>query len=680
MCAHARRPRVPGSLVEPHPSDGPPIIRENASSTAAAVRVRHVHCDVVVIGQGRSGRAAADQVESQGKDVLRLDASQGQEAIGIYQGPLMVVRTDQGMLQVHAQDEIIVATGAADIQPVVPGSELAGIYTLSAAKTLQAAGIDLGRLVAIGEVPLDLGAERIAGDLIRFEGAARIEAVVVRTTAAAEQRVPCQNAVVNLGLQPRDSLFRMGRDLPVRVVGAAAGEPDLPACPPAGIICPCAHVSVADLEDAWTRGFQDMELVKRSTLAGTGTCQGSVCLPYLRRFLANKGGIIQPAFTARPVTRQLTIGEIAAGGHHHPTPRTALDGEHRRLGATMDRIGGWWRPWNYGDVWAEYWAVREAVSLGDVSTLGKMLISGPDALELLERLYPTRAGTIKTGRSRYVLLLNERGYVMDDGLISKESDTRYVLTFTSGGSSFAEMWLRDWAAGWDLDVRILNQTSALSAINVTGPLANELLRRAGLLDPPPYLGFGHHQVAGVDCQVFRLSFTGELSYELHHPAAASVQLWRALMTLGQDLGIKPHGLEALLKLRLEKGHIIVGQDSDFDSTPRRLHHEWAVRLDKPSFIGRGAVIRTNKTDPDKVLVGFEAAGNPPTEGSIIWYQDKFAGQITSSSYSPVLGKSVMLGWLHYQEGVLPEQVRVDGRTIQRSDLPFYDPEAKRARA
>jgi sarcosine oxidase subunit alpha len=438
---------------------------------------------------------------------------------------------------------------------------------------------------------------------------------------------------------------------------------------------------VADLDFAWEQGFQEMELIKRATLAGTGTCQGSVCLPYLRSFLEQCGGKLQPSFTARPVTRQLTMGEMAAGGHHHPMARTALDGEHRRLGAQMERSGGWWRPWHYGDLWAEYWAVREAVSIMDVSTLGKFIVSGPDVLPFLERLYPTQVATIREGRSRYVLLLNERGYVLDDGLVCKESDTRYTLTFTSGGSSTAEMWLRDWANGWGTDVRILNQTHSLGAINVTGPLAQTLLARLGVAEPPSYLGHKRLSVAGVPCHVFRLSFTGELSYELHHPVEQSVTLWRALLAEGADLGIKPHGLDALLRLRLDKGHVIVGQDTDFDSTPRRIQHEWAVKLAKEVFIGRQAIIRTDKIPLDKLLVGLEMDdGDAPYEGAVIQVNGQYAGFVTSSAYSPVLGKSVMLGWLYFVDGGLPEEVMVDGCVARRVPVPFYDKEARRARA
>ena len=323
--------------------------------------------------------------------------------------------------------------------------------------------------------------------------------------------------------------------------------------------------------------------------------------------------------------------------------------------------------------------MRGAVSVGDVSTLGKMQVSGPDALELLERLYPTRVKAIAPGAMRYVLMLNDRGYIFDDGLICCDGANRYTLTFTSGGASFAEMWVRDWAESWKLDVRILNQTMALGAINVTGPLAKELLARAGLINAPKYMQQANVLVAGVQCRVQRLSFTGELSYELHHPAEHSVTLWRELLELGRDLGIKPHGVQTLLQLRLEKGHIIVGQDSDFDSTARRVDMEWAVKLDKPDFVGRQAVLRTNKVPLDRQLVGFEMVGAAPSEGSSIHFGVEYAGYITSSFASPVLGKAVMLGWLRLFGGKLPDTVVIDGRSAQRVVVPFYDKDGGRAR-
>ena len=670
-----------GMVIESQPLRVHPPFPPDHSSTPNAV-ARHRFCDVVVIGLGDSGLAEAGT--QGGRRVITLDAAAGQEVIGIYPGPLVVARTPTGMLHVHPCDEIIVATGAAEIQPVVPGNNLKGLVTARAAGRLHAAGIDLGRVVAVGEPPPGVETEQVDGEMIRFDGDAgpdaRVRAVVVRDSAGVEQRIACDTVSLGLGLQPRDSLLRMAAGMKVRAVGGAARHSDVPPCPKSGVVCHCCDVTVDDLDSAYERGFHELELVKRATLAGTGACQGAACVPHVRSFLASRGRPLQAPFTARPMTRQLTFVEAAAGAWHRATPRTALDEEHRRAGATMDRLGGWWRPWTYGDGLGEYWAVREAVSLGDVSTLGKMGVSGSDALEFLERLYPTKVATISPGRARYALLLDDRGYVLDDGMICRDSDTRFTLTFTSGGSTTAEMWIRDWAETWGLDVRILNQTMSVGAINVTGPRATELLARAGLEDPPKHLHHATAAVAGVRCRVFRLSFTGEVSYELHHSAAHSVTLWRRLLDLGRDLGCRPHGLETLLKLRLEKGHIVVGQDTDFDSTPRRINHEWAVKLEKPDFVGKQALVRTNKTELDRQLAGLQMDGPAPHEGALIWNGSANVGYVTSSAFSPALGRTVMLGWLALGEGRLPDDVTIDGRPARRTPTPFYDPAGTRLRA
>jgi sarcosine oxidase subunit alpha len=308
-----------------------------------------------------------------------------------------------------------------------------------------------------------------------------------------------------------------------------------------------------------------------------------------------------------------------------------------------------------------------------------MVVSGPDAVELLERLYPCRVADIKPGRTRYALLLDERGYVIDDGLICRDSETRFFLTFTSGGASFAEMWVRDWAESWNLDGRILDRTMALGAINVTGPLAKELLIRAGVENPPAYMTHRQAEVGGVPSRIVRLSFTGEVSFELHHPGDRSSELWSTLMELGSDLGIYPHGLDVLFNLRLEKGHFIVGMDSEYDSTPRRLDLEWAVKLDKPDFVGKQAVLRTNRIPLNKRLVGWEADGPAPVEGAILFHDEQAVGQVTSSRYSRILEKSVMLGWVKLIDGEVPSGAVCEGQPVRHVPHPFYDPEGARAR-
>jgi glycine cleavage system aminomethyltransferase T len=637
-----RTPASAGLTVVAHPTSAPPNLpRASEVSSRAPVQATTFRTEIVIIGRGRSGRAANEAAKAAGRNTMIFDDGDQQEVVAVHHGPTVVVRTPGGMWNVQCE-EVIVASGSADILPVCEGSQLSGIVTRRAFDTFQAAGIDPGVVVDLAETP---------GRLLRFDGDGSVTAVVIESDAG-DRRLVCDTVVVDFGRTPRDSLLRMGQGLNVRAVGSAAEPGDLPVCPPVGTVCPCNDVSVDDLAGAWERGFQEVELLKRASLAGTGTCQGMTCTPHVRAFVQELGGELKPAFTARPVARQLTLADAAAGQHHPAVPRTSLDAEHRRLGAQMDRIGGWWRPWSYGDVDAERAAVRTAVSLGDVGTLGKMLVSGSDAEAALQRLYPTDVSTIRPGRARYVLMLNERGYVLDDGMICREStdDQRFYLTFTSGGASVAEMWARDWTA--DYDVRWMNLTMSMGAINVTGPLASELMRRAGFNRPLAFLRHTFAEVAGVDCRVLRLSFSGEQSFELHHPFNLSVELWQRLMELGADLDIAPHGLDARQRLRLEKG----------------------------DFIGRHALTRTDRIELDKQLAGLTVEGPPPPEGAVLWHGDDYAGYVTSSAWSAELGCSVMLAWVHLRDGEVPVEVSVEGRRAVLTPTPFIDAEGSRARA
>ena len=682
-CQAAARP---GQAVVRHPVGGMPVLpvveRPDLGSTPSdvAIDVRRPEVDAAVVGGGSAGLEAAEIVRRAGRTVVVLDAAEGHEVVAIYAGPTVIARTRSGMLHVHAH-EVVVATGAAEIHPVCPGNDLAGLVTAGAAAALQAAGVDLGVAVAVGPPPDGVPCTPLPGRLVQFEGDqdGRVRAVVTADAAGAETTTPADTVILDLGRAPRDVLARMAGEALVRTVGAAAEEPPLPPTPTDGIVCACMGATVEDLAGAWDRGFTELELLKRSSRAGLGPCQGGACLPHVRSWIAARtGGEAPDPFTARPAARQITLAEAAADGYVDAFRRTPLHDEHLAAGARMDRFGGWWRPWHYGDAVAEYWAVREGVSIGDVSTLGKLVVSGPDVVELLERIYPCHVADITPGRSRYALLLNERGHVMDDGMILRESETRFVLSFTSGGAANAEMWLRDWIEVWGLRVHVLDRTMSLAAINVTGPLARTLLVRAGLADPPRFLGHLHADVAGVPSHVMRLSFTGEAAFELHHPVERSVELWRALLALGADLGIRPHGLQALFGLRLEKGHVIVGMDTELDTTPRRLGMDWAVRMEKPRFIGRASLERTAKLPDHRRWVGFTMDGPAPVEGAPIRSAGEVVGNVTGSWHSPLLGRALMLGWL--RRTPFPERVEIDGREAVVTPTPFYDPEGHRARA
>ena len=662
---------LPGLTVKRHPAVGGPPLRLTPPPVAALapnsvrVQVNRAHRDVVIVGAGDSGRAAAAEQSNMGRNVTMLDSASGDDVVGVYPGPMIVVRQQSGgMLYIHASD-VILATGAAELHPVCDGNMLRGLLTANAAVVVANAGISLGQSYTVALEQLD-----------HFDGHDGFVTHVVTTDGISH---PCSTAVISsTSAAPRDLLARMVSDPHVHIVGPASQPQQLPPCPTSGVVCPCSKVTVDDLNGVWDKGFQHIELVKRSSLCGTGTCQGGACMPHLRSFVAERSGQRPQPFTGRPASRQLTIGEAAAGVYLDAFRRSALHHEHLQLGAQIDRFGGWWRPWNYGDHLAEYWAVRTAVSIGDVSTLGKLIVTGPDVVEALERLYPTTIADIRPGRSRYVLLLNERGHLIDDGMVCRESDDRFVLTFTSGGASFAEAWVRDWIETWGLDVHVMDRTISLGAINVTGPLAGELLGRVGLVDPPKFLQHRHGLVANVPCHIMRLSFTGEASFELHHPVDRSAELWRALMTAGADLGIRPHGLQALFALRLEKGHVIVGMDTELDTTPRRIHMDWAVKMSKPDFIGRTALERTASLPDHRRLFGYTMDGPAPTEGSPIYVGDAVVGHVASSFTSPSVGKAIMLGWQKH----LPwsDTVTIDGRPAQVCQTPFYDIEGSRARA
>ena len=389
-----------------------------------------------------------------------------------------------------------------------------------------------------------------------------------------------------------------------------------------GFVCLCEDVGVGELEHAWDEGYRSTELLKRYSTVTMGACQGALCHAHLKAFVCHRspGSWVGQATTARPPARTVRLEDLAAGARVPLEYHTSLHDRHVARGAVMDWAGTWKRPSNYGDVEQEYWAVRKHVSVMDVSTLGKYHVAGPDATTLLERIYPCHVGDLKTWRSRYALLLNEAGYLFDDGMVCKLGDGSYYLTFTSSGGDGAEAWLREWAEAWRLRVHIANATASRSAINVAGPRARELLGRLTNepVDAPaiPYGGLREMVVDGVRCLVIRVGFVGELSYELHHPSRQSEALWDALLDAGHSLDIRPHGLDALKLLRLEKGHILIGQDTDFDTTPSKIGLDFAVKMDKPVFIGRTALQRIAALPRERSLLPMTFAGRrAPEEGA-----------------------------------------------------------------
>ena len=716
--------------------------------------IRHLHPDVMVIGGGVAGLGAAlsaaqagqtvvlcdegrmgekvapgptrkriDELAAEARTVQAITLLEQTPAIGIYEGPLVVLNEPSFLHLVHPQ-RVIVATGAVEEHGVFEGNDLPGVWLARGAARLAGVhGILPGRRVVLvgtsSEVDQHAEALRSAGaevtavglSAIAARGRRAVEAVDV-TDGDTHRRLDCDALVLALGLVPRNGLLRQAAELPVvsagdvaspgstladaEASGRSAGsgkavehaEHALPSPPRRGTVCLCEDVTVDELEQAWKEGFRSTEIMKRYTTATMGPCQGAMCHGHLRAFVGSRAaGTSGPAggpTTARPPTRGITLEQVAAGVRDEVHQETALHQRHLELGATMEPAGTWRRPKRYGDFLDEYWAVRRATSVMDVGTLGKFLVAGSDATEFLERLYPCNIRDLEPGRLRYALLLGEHGFVVDDGIVCALESERWYVTFTSSGAAVAEATLRDWIETWDLDVRLVDLTAVWGAINVAGPRSRELLQRLSSqrLDNEsfPYLRHREITVAGVECRAIRLGFVGELSYELHHPSSRSVELWDALLEAGADLGIKPHGLDALRLLRLEKGHIIVGQDTDFDATPAKLNMPGAARLDKPHFVGKRGVERAAAHSMERKLIAVWFDGQAPPEGAALRVGTRYIGYLSSAGYSPVLQRGVGLGWVLRVDGAFPTRVETDGAVGTVVDHPFYDPEGVLLRA
>jgi sarcosine oxidase subunit alpha len=451
-----------------------------------------------------------------------------------------------------------------------------------------------------------------------------------------------------------------------------------------------------DLEQAWDEGFRNAEILKRYTTTTMGPCQGAMCGRALACFAASRAdgqgsppeGSDPPRTTARPPTRPVTLESLAAGVHEIVDKRTSLHELHVAAGARLDRSGGWLRPFSYGDWREEYRAVRERVSVMDVGTLAKFTIAGPDADELVDRLFPCRTDDLEPGRTRYVLTLDEAGYVMDDGLLARVGEREWYLTSTSGGAGRMDARLRNLADRSELDVHVLDRTAQWGAINVAGPNARDLLER--LTDDPidvgavPFSGFGDVTVAGVPCRAVRTGFVGELAFELHHARRRGPDLWRALVETGREWDLRPHGLDALELLRLEKGHIYLGQDTMPDDTPAKLRMSWAVDMSKPWFVGKHALERMSSLPPSRRQAGFEFSGGPADtaalRGEPLIVRGTVVGRITSAERSIALDRAIGLGWVRTVDEGFPERLETgSGATARVVPTPFYDPEGGRMR-
>jgi sarcosine oxidase subunit alpha len=448
-------------------------------------------------------------------------------------------------------------------------------------------------------------------------------------------------------------------------------------------------VTAKDIHLSVEEGYDSIELSKRYTTTTMGPCQGRMCqLPAVRLMAEETGQSLADVgtTTARPPWHAVPMGALA-GRPFEPAKRSSMHARQRELGANVLWAGDWRRAYDYGDPRAEALAVHEAAGLIDVSTLGKLIVRGPDAGELLDRLYPNRFSNLAPGRIRYGVMASDAGRIMDDGTVCRLDDDSYYVTTTSSGAGAVYQWFSWWLTDWRLRVHLTDVTQGLSAVNLAGPRAREILSSLTELDCSPdgftYLDGKRAEVAGVPCLLLRIGFVGEVGYELHFPSSHGEHLWDALLEAGAPHGLRPFGLEPQRLLRLQKMHILVGQDTDSESTPFGAAMPWIVKLDKDQdFIGKWALEKAAADDLETTLVGFRLPdGHVPTEGAVVLPDgDGPVGQVTSARFSPQLGGVIGMAWV-------PASLAKDGASITISDdgkklaaevvtKPFYDPDGE----
>ncbi|NKC14627.1 MAG: sarcosine oxidase subunit alpha family protein [Gammaproteobacteria bacterium] len=465
--------------------------------------------------------------------------------------------------------------------------------------------------------------------------------------------------------------------------------------------------SAADLKLAVREGYRSIEHVKRYTALGFGTDQGK---------LGNINGLgivaealkVAPATvgttTFRPPYSPMTMGAVAGrhvGALLDPVRKTAMHEWHGAHGAQFENVGQWQRPWYYskpGESMAqavdrECLAVRRAAGMIDASTLGKIDVRGRDAAEFLDRIYTNGWKKLAVGRARYGIMLGEDGMVMDDGVCARLAEDRYFMTTTTGGAAHVLAWMERWRqTEWpDLEVFFTSVTDAWAIVAVAGPCARDVLgavcQDIDLATRAfPFMSFREGTVAGVQARVFRVSFSGELAFEINVAADYGQKVWDAVFAAGEAYGITPYGTEAMHVLRAEKGFVIVGQDTDGSVTPGDLGMDWMVAKHK-DFIGKRSLsrsdcLRTDRKqwvglctlDPEVVLPeGAQLVNEPFTR-----LPAPMVGHVTSSYRSATLGRAIALALVKGGRGRHGETIYAslaDGRLVPARIGPavFYDP-------
>ena len=414
--------------------------------------------------------------------------------------------------------------------------------------------------------------------------------------------------------------------------------------------------------------------------------------------------------TFRPPYQPISFGSIggdARGELFKPIRKTSIHNWIDQNGAIWEPVADWRRPYCFlrGSESIKEAVEREIVNtrnncgILDASTLGKILVTGPDAGKFLDMIYTNKMSSLHVGKCRYGLMCGENGFLSDDGVVARLSEDSYLCHTTSGGSDRIHAHMEEWlqTEWWDWKVHTLNLTEQFSQIAIVGPNARTVLAKMGVegidisQEGLPFMSFLEGKISDIPARIFRISFSGELSYEIAIPAKRAQEFWDAALSAGSEFGIMPYGTEALHVMRAEKGFIMIGDETDGTVIPQDLGLNWAISKKKEDFIGKRAQLREFLQFEDRWrLVGLKTVdptvilpdGIYAVDEKLNKYGHKnMIGRVTSSYYSPTLERSIALALVVKGPERMDEVINfanLDG-TITKAvicDPVFYDKEGK----
>jgi len=456
-------------------------------------------------------------------------------------------------------------------------------------------------------------------------------------------------------------------------------------------------IQLKDFINAAQEGFDNIELMKRFTTVGMGPSQGKHSNMNAIRILAKIRGLPVEKVgttTSRPFFHPTPFGHLG-GRSFHPQRRTSLHHWHQAADAVFVDVGAWSRPAYYAKpgldkqqtVLQEAAAVRKTAGIIDGSTLGKVEVCGPDAALFLERLYTGSFAPQKIGTTRYAMLLDESGVIVDDGLVSRLHDHVFYITISTSNAAAVYREMQRWLQIWQLNVVLINVTGAYGAMNLAGPLSRDILSSLTTLDiSDQAFAFGtikQADVAGIPARIIRSGFVAELAYEIHVPSADAPTVWNAILEAGKRKGLRPFGTDAQRLLRLEMGHHLPGHDTDGLTNPFEVGTEWALKLDKPFFIGQRSLQIIAKKPLTKKLVPFTLApdfnGEMPLDCNLVIEQGEIKGRVTSIAYSPAANRTIGLAYIapHQVDVGNTFEIRTDNGSLVKATVattPFFKTE------